>query len=137
MARASSYCSRPPPLIPVVSPPSRLQVNITVSQVPKIVDLVDKLNHPEGTNASFTCSIGSGDLTGLVYEWRKDDTLLSSTSQQRVRIITAPDNFQSVLRVMDLKPHDAGVYSCLARNKFGQDKIYTRLNVKGKFCAAR
>lgn len=115
-------------------------MNITVSQAPKIIDnLVDKLNHPEGTNASFTCSIGSGDLSGLSYEWRKDDALLSSgdsssgKTNQRVRIITAPDNYQSSLRVMDLRPIDAGVYSCLAKNSYGQDRIYTRLNVKGKY----
>lgn len=105
-----------------------------MSQAPKIVDLVDRLNHPEGTNASFTCSIGSGDLTDLIYEWRRDDKILSgsASADHRIRIITAPDNFQSVLRVMDLRPADAGVYSCLARNKFGQDKINTRLNVKGE-----
>lgn len=107
-------------------------VNITVSNAPKIVDPVERLNHPEGTNATFTCSIGSGDLTGLIYEWRKDDSVIGTGNTKKIRIMTSPENYQSVLRVLDLKPTDSGVYSCLARNKFGQDKVSTKLFVKGK-----
>lgn len=104
-----------------------------MSKSPKIVDPVERLNHPEGTNATFTCSIGSGDLTGLSYEWRKDDVILSNNNQKKIRILTLPENYQSLLRVIDLKAEDAGVYSCLARNKFGQDKVSTKLGVKGNF----
>lgn len=97
------------------------------------MDPVERLNHPEGTNATFTCSIGSGDLSGLIYEWRKDDIILSPVGNQRkLRIMTMPENYQSVLRVIDLKPTDSGVYSCLAKNRFGQDKVSTKLTVKGK-----
>lgn len=110
-------------------------VNIVglVSNAPEIVDPVDRLNHPEGTNATFTCSIGSGDLNGLIYEWRKNDQLISlAPKSKKVQIIAPPENFQSILRVINLEPNDAGLYSCTARNKFGQDKVTTQLNVKGK-----
>lgn len=105
-----------------------------MSQAPKIVDLVDRINHPEGTNATFTCSVGSGDLNGLTYEWKKDGVALvvSGAGSKKVRVMTVPENFQSTLRVTDLRPSDEGVYSCLARNNYGQDQINIRLNVKGK-----
>lgn len=71
----------------------------------------------------------------MSYEWRKDDLIVGgdSSANKKIRIVTAPDNFQSTLRVIDLKPSDAGVYSCLAKNKHGQDRVYTQLNVKGKW----
>lgn len=107
-------------------------MDITVSRAPRIVNAVDKLNHPEDTNATFTCSIGSGDLNGLVYEWRKDDQVITAkTNPGKLRIAVLPENYQSILRVIDLKPSDAGVYSCLAKNQYGQDRISTRLAVKG------
>ena len=91
------------------------------------------MNHPEGTNATFTCSIGSGELNGLSYEWLKNDKRISSKDNpSKLRISVLPENFQSILRVIDLKPADSGVYSCVARNSYGQDKISTKLNVKGK-----
>lgn len=97
------------------------------------MDPVEKLNHQEGTNATFTCSIGSGDLTGLSYEWRKDDVIVNqSANPKKLRITVLPENYQSILRVVDLKPGDSGQYSCLAKNKYGQDKVSTRLSVKGK-----
>lgn len=49
-----------------------------------------------------------------------------------MRISIAPDNFNSILRVMDLRPEDSAIYTCIARNAFGQDKISTKLFVKGK-----
>lgn len=107
-------------------------VNITVSKAPKIVDPVERLNHPEETNATFTCSIGSGDLNGLVYEWKKDDiTVNQATNPRKLKITTLPENYQSILRVIDLEPSDAGTYTCIARNKYGQDRVSTRLFVKG------
>lgn len=109
-------------------------VNITVSEAPKIVDPVERLNHPEGTNAILTCSIGSGNLNGLIYEWKKDDQLLNLryNNGKKLRISTSAENDQSTLRIIDLKPEDAGLYTCIAKNIFGQDKASTKLNVKGK-----
>lgn len=109
-------------------------VNVTVSKVPKILDLFDRLNQPEETNATFTCSIGSGDLTSLSYEWRKDDIVINPASNsKKIRLTTLPENYQSILRVNNLEPSDAGTYSCLAKNKYGQDKISIKLSVKGEY----
>jgi hypothetical protein len=107
------------------------KVNITASKVPKIVEQVERINHPEGTNATFTCTIGSGELNGLKFEWTKDERRIVATSG-RYRVSVAPENFNSILRVIDLRPDDSGVYSCLARNAFGQDRISIRLVVKGE-----
>lgn len=105
-------------------------MNITVSRSPKIVEQMDKLNHPEGTNATLVCSVGSGELDELKYEWLKDDKKIVASNKLRISI--APDNFNSMLRIMDLKPEDSALYTCIAKNLFGQDKISTRLIVKGK-----
>ena len=98
--------------------------------MPKIVDQVERINHPEGTNATFTCTIGSGELAGLKFEWFKDERRVAASSRHRISV--APENFNSILRVIDLRPDDAGLYSCVARNAFGQDKISIKLMVKGK-----
>jgi hypothetical protein len=105
-------------------------VNITASQSPSLVDPVERLNHAEGTNATLTCSVGSGDLNGLTFEWFKDERKLAPSS--KYKIVVLPDNVNSILRVIDLKPDDSAVYSCVARNRFGQDRISTRLTVKGE-----
>jgi hypothetical protein len=76
------------------------------------------------------CSIGYGELDDLVYEWFKNDQKI--VPSQRYRISIAPDNFNSILRVLDLKPEDSGTYSCVARNAFGKDKISIKLFIKGK-----
>ena len=113
--------------------PDSVSVNITVSKEPRIVVPFDRLNHDEGTNATFTCSIGSGELRGLTYEWKKDDIVVTSlTNPSKLRIRIDPENYQSVLRVIDLQSSDAGLYSCTAKNSYGQDKVSTRLSVKGK-----
>lgn len=75
------------------------------------------------------CSIGSGDLDGLTYEWLKDDKRVVPSARYRISI--APENFNSILRVIDLRPEDSATYSCVARNAFGQDKISIKLLVKG------
>lgn len=76
------------------------------------------------------CSIGSGELDGLTYEWLRDDKRIVQSS--KVRISIAPENFNSILRVIDLKTDDSGTYSCVARNPFGQDRISIKLFVKGE-----
>jgi hypothetical protein len=105
-------------------------VNITASKAPKILDRAEILNYSEGTNGTLVCSIGSGELEDLTYEWLKDDKRI--VSSQRYRISIAPENFNSILRVLDLRPDDSGTYSCVARNAFGKDKIAIKLSVKGE-----
>lgn len=106
-------------------------VNITVSDAPKLVVLVDELNNPEGSNATISCSLGSGNLDGLTYEWFKNKSKLQNL-QNKIKIETASENYHSLLRVLHLTPEDEGLYSCVARNRFGQDKISTKLNVNGE-----
>ena len=101
-----------------------------MSKSPKIVDQVERLNHPEGTSATITCSIGSGELDGLTFEWLRDDKKIVASS--KFRILTVSDNFNSMLRVNDLKPEDSALYSCVAKNAYGQDRIDVRLAVKGE-----
>lgn len=110
--------------------PNKDIVNITVSDAPKLIALVDELNNPEGTDTSIICSTGSGHLPSLSYEWFKDKHRLSA-SHGKIRIDSPPDNYHSVLRIFDLTQEDSGNYICIARNRFGQDKISTKLNVKG------
>jgi len=101
-----------------------------VSKAPKIVDLIEKLNNQEGSNATIFCALGSGDLEGLSYEWFRDDKKVFPSN--KIKILTSNDGSDSKLRIIDLKPNDSGSYSCLVRNRFGQDKMATKLSVKGK-----
>lgn len=108
-------------------------MNLTVTKAPKIVNLVDQFNQLEDTNATLTCSVGSGELEGLSYEWYKDDRKITpSSGSSKMRITVLPDNFQSILRVFNLKSIDSGTYSCIAKNSYGQDRTSTKLNVKGE-----
>lgn len=110
-------------------------MNITASQVPKIVDLIDRLNYPDGSNATITCTIASGDLEDLKYDWYRDKQRITDGSallQNRMEISVLRDNFQSILRIFNLEPEDEGLYTCVARNRFGQNKMSTQLQVKGK-----
>lgn len=104
----------------------------------------DKISLGEGANATFTCTVASGDLAGLSYEWLRDDkTRIGHNQQQqqhqqqypnkqnKYRLSIGSDNFQSALRVIGLDQSDSGSYSCIARNQFGQDKVTTWLSVKG------
>ncbi|RYE93324.1 MAG: hypothetical protein EOO77_45640, partial [Oxalobacteraceae bacterium] len=71
-------------------------------------------------------------MQGLAYEWYKDDERLlegNSRTARKIRIEAPSDNYMSTLRVFNLEPSDAGLYSCVAKNRFGQDKISTKLNV--------
>lgn len=104
-------------------------VNITVSKNPKIANLVERLNQPEGSTASITCSVGSGELDGITHEWYKGDRRLVSGGN--VKIISASPDI-SILRIHDVKSADSATYSCVARNAHGQDKISVKLFVKGK-----
>lgn len=113
-------------------PPYYRSVNITVSDAPKLVGILEELNIPEESNATITCSLGSGKLEGLSYQWYKDKERLFGGSS-KVRIEAPVDNYQSVLRIVDLSPSDSALYTCLASNRFGQDKITTKLNVRGEF----
>lgn len=103
-----------------------------MSDAPKLVGVVDELNNPEDTNATITCSVGSGDLQGLSYEWYKDKERINGSQTNKIRVEIPSDNYQSVLRIFNLKSTDSALYTCIARNRFGQDKISTKLNVKGK-----
>ena len=94
------------------------------------MDFFDRLNHPEGTNATITCAIGSGELNGLSYQWFKDGKKIESSN--RMRISVPQENFNSILRVIDLKPEDSATYTCLAKNEHGQDRMLTKLFVKGR-----
>lgn len=109
-------------------------MNITVSKAPKIVDAIDRLNYPEDSNATITCTIASGELESLNFEWIRGDSQRISTNSRdaRLKVSVWPDNFQSILRLFNLKKEDEGHYTCLAKNRFGSDKLVTKLTVKGE-----
>lgn len=92
---------------------------------------MDELNSPEATNATITCSLGSGQLDGLTYEWLKANERIRPVAN-KIKIDEVADGYQSMLRLINLKPEDAATYTCIAKNRFGQDKISTKLNVQGE-----
>lgn len=109
-------------------------MNITVSKAPKIVNAIDALNYPEDSNATITCTIASGELESLNFEWIRGDSQRISVNSRdpRFKVSVWPDNFQSILRIFNLRKEDEGYYTCQAKNRFGVDKLVTKLTVKGR-----
>ena len=83
-----------------------------------------------GKNVSWLCkALGSEDVA---LEWhlprmRSADEIPVVRSGACVERACARDN---VLTVRYLHPRDAGKYTCVARNKFGQDQRQVKLAVK-------
>lgn len=121
------------------------QAFIRSSLPPKLVDMAREYTHLEGSNITLVCSISSGDTESLSFDWLKDDILLNpadstvfpsalasqGTPVPRFKIDVLPNKEHSTLKILDLTENDAAKYTCLARNSHGQDKLTTRVKVKG------
>lgn len=104
---------------------------------PKLVDIKSDFTHLEGSNITIVCSISSGNTENLSFDWLKDDIVLnghenSLLQSSRLRIDVLPNKEHSTLKILNLNEDDAAKYTCLAKNQFGQDKVTTRIKVKGE-----
>lgn len=109
------------------------------SLAPKLVDIAREFTHLEGANVTLVCSLSSGDIESLSFDWLKDDSLITSTTasgdsssiNNRLKIDVLPNKEHSTLKITDLNESDGARYACIARNLHGSDKVSTKLRVKG------
>lgn len=87
----------------------------------------------EGAYATLSCSIGAGNKDSLIFEWYKNNNLIDYEQNGRIRNIVDSDLEESKLKLSNLTRDDEGTYTCVARNKFGSDKILIKLKIKGEF----
>jgi hypothetical protein len=85
---------------------------------------------PENTSFRLLCYSSSGTKP-LYFQWHKNGHLLSSNEHSNYKIETSNDNPQSILIIQKVVGNDAGNYSCICTNAFGNDIQYSSLIVKG------
>ena len=83
------------------------------------------------------CSVTDGDLP-IHLSWYRDDRLLMSGSDGSaangdVSIMEIGD-YESVLRIDDLRPEHNANYTCVAENFAGKAQHSLTLKVKGRKC---
>lgn len=91
------------------------------SIVPVIVRLQESYIVDQGTDLSITCESSGSPYPSI--KWTKVGGQMATNVQQT-------DN---VLRIINAKPENRGVYLCLAENDYGVDQSSTSVGVERKF----
>ncbi|XP_053361840.1 kazal-type serine peptidase inhibitor domain 2 [Clarias gariepinus] len=86
----------------------------------------------EGSNILLSCEVSSYPVASI--QWRKegDSTFLASgDSNTAIQASGGPRRFELTgwLQIHKVSPDDAGVYTCAARNTFGETSASARLQV--------
>ncbi len=88
-----------------------------------------------GQRVSMLCSVTDGDLP-IHLAWFRDDRLLMPGSDGSAAngdvSITEIGNYESVLRIDDLRPEHNANYTCVAENFAGKAQHSLTLRVKGR-----
>ena len=82
-----------------------------------------------GQRVSMMCSVTDGDLP-ITLRWLRDDRVLPIGSTQGITI-TPIGQYESVLRIDDLRPEHNANFSCIAENYAGSAQHSQLLRVKG------
>lgn len=98
-----------------------------VTEIPKLVPSISRLNHKHGDAAVITCSVLSGSPP-LKIQWFRDGQILQDSNQVK---ITSMDTV-STLQFKNLTIKERGSYVCRVSNTFGSDSSSTELIVEGK-----
>lgn len=91
------------------------------SIVPVIVRLKESYIVDQGTDLSITCESSGSPYPSI--KWTKVGEQMDTNVQQT-------DN---VLRIINAKPKNRGVYVCIAENNYGVDQSSTSIGVERKF----
>ncbi|XP_022706325.1 Down syndrome cell adhesion molecule homolog isoform X3 [Varroa jacobsoni] len=78
-----------------------------------------------GKSASFTCIVTDGEASEFL--WLKGGQLIRQDAKFRINI--NPEN--SLLTVRNVDQNDAGIYTCVAKNSFSEDRTTAILRVEG------
>lgn len=79
-----------------------------------------------GKSASFTCIVTDGEASEFL--WLKGGQLIKQDAKFRINI--NPEN--SLLTVRNVDQNDAGIYTCVAKNSFSEDRTTAILRVEGR-----
>ena len=94
---------------------------------PKIEHFVFRDDYIEGQGLRQTCFVSQGDPPMLV-SWFRDGVPVESSESIR---ITRIDEVTSLLAISDLSSHQAGNYSCVAKNEVAVVSVTASLVVRG------
>ena len=94
---------------------------------PKIEHFVFRDDYIEGQGLRQTCFVSQGDPPMLV-SWFRDGVPVESSDSVR---ITRIDEVTSLLAISDLSSHQAGNYSCVAKNEVAVVSVTASLVVRG------
>ncbi|XP_052011041.1 kazal-type serine protease inhibitor domain-containing protein 1-like [Xyrauchen texanus] len=87
---------------------------------------------PKGSDVIFSCDVSSYPLASIL--WSKEGNIVSFPADDSSRAVQArggPRRFELTgwLQIQGVGPNDAGVYTCTARNAFGEVSASARLQV--------
>ena len=86
-----------------------------------------RADYIEGQGLRQTCFVSEGDPPMLV-SWFRDGSAVESDETTR---ITRIDEVTSLLAISDLSSHQAGNYSCVAKNEVAVVSVTASLVVRG------
>lgn len=79
-----------------------------------------------GKDARFFCSVSEGGDVAL--SWTFGGALLKSDNS-RYRIVTGAA--ESILTILNVRANNAGVYTCVGKNRFAEHRVSASLLVEG------
>lgn len=106
----------------------KLIITHNLIEAPKILSLPAQNLIPMGSPFSIYCATFAGDKP-LFFQFTKNGQILSNSIHTNYKIDNSEDHSLFLIRSVDRS--DAGNYSCIVRNAFGEDVKYSQLSVKG------
>ena len=78
-----------------------------------------------GKKGILTCHVAGDPIPSIT--WFKNGVPIGPSRRYKYQ-----DN-KALLTVLSVQPHDSGIFTCLAENKYGQLNSSTNINVVGKY----
>ena len=98
---------------------------------PTLIPTHEEIVYDEGKQASIYCTISSGETESVTFAWLFNNKSIEFLGSTKYHKTDDPQGQDSKLRITNVSLSDQGNYTCLARNRFGQDRVSTKLKVKG------
>ncbi|XP_076361624.1 cell adhesion molecule Dscam1-like isoform X2 [Tachypleus tridentatus] len=104
-------------------------INLIVHQPPKFDIKFKSHSVQKGQTVALSCTASGDEPIELV--WKKENRLLNNSYKYQFTISEIPQSHQvSILRIVRTSRNDSGIYSCHARNKYGEDEMKFQLLIQ-------